>query len=128
MVTNLVITVLIGGFMGLLTHAKRNKTIIKPRSTKRTFNPGFLTDVAFGVVAAIAVVIVADPSGLERVILTAILGGYAGEGVIAKMYANNMSANQELLKGMRDNLDQELPQPSNVYNDDGRPNGEDREE
>jgi hypothetical protein len=44
----------IGIVMGLLNHIKRNKTIRKPRNTKRTFDPGFLTDVAYGAIAAVA--------------------------------------------------------------------------
>ncbi|KZE67972.1 hypothetical protein AWM68_17520 [Fictibacillus phosphorivorans] len=108
MLTNLIIATMVGGFMGVLTHIKRNKTIKKPRNTKRTFDPGFLYDFAFGAVAALAVVIVADPNGLERVILTAILGGYAGEGAIAKLEASTNNSKNELtidaVKGYNDEV------------------------
>ncbi len=113
MLTNLFLALGIGSFMGLLSHVKRNKTIKKPRNTKRTFDPGFLTDVAYGAVAAIAVVIVADPNGLERIILTSILGGYAGEGAIARLEANNQLKNAEAFKQVQAEEFSKLSPPEN---------------
>jgi hypothetical protein len=98
MLTKLLLAAGIGSIMGLMTHAKRNKTIKKPRNSKRTFYPGFILDMGYGAVAALAVVIVADPNGIERLILTSILGGYAGDSVIAKLEAANQQHNLELLK------------------------------
>ncbi|MDE3841064.1 hypothetical protein C0966_17525 (plasmid) [Bacillus methanolicus] len=111
MLTKLIVAIGIGAFMGLLTHGKRNKTIRKPRNTKRTFYPGFLLDMAFGAMAALAVVIVADPTGMERVILTAILGGYAGEGAIAKLESSNQRNNLDLLKQVMTTENSVLPAP-----------------
>jgi hypothetical protein len=98
MITKLLTAAGIGLIMGVLTHAKRNKTIKKPFNSKRTFNPGFLLDMCYGGVAAVAVVIVADPNGIERLILTSILGGYAGESIIAKLEAANQQQNLDLFK------------------------------
>lgn len=112
MLTKLALSMSIGAVMGLLTHIKRNKTIKKPRNTKRTYDPGFLTDVAFGSVAALAVVIVSDPNGIERVILTAILGGYAGENAIARLEANNQVKNVEALKQVQAEQNSELLAPA----------------
>lgn len=111
MLTKFALAMGIGAVMGLLTHIKRNKTIKKPRNTKRTYDPGFLTDVMYGAVAALAVVIVADPNGIERVILTAILGGYAGESAIARLEANNQVKNVEALKQVQADQIEELPAP-----------------
>ena len=111
MLTKILIAAGIGSMMGVLSHAKRNNTIKKPRNTKRTFYPGFLTDMAYGALAAVAVVIVADPNGLERVILTSILGGYAGEGTIAKLEASNQQANIDSVKSNLEKLNESLPAP-----------------
>lgn len=98
MLTNFALAMGIGAVMGLLTHITKNKTIKKPRNTKYAFYPGFLTDCLYGAVAALAVVIVADPNGIERVILTSILAGYAGETAIAKLESQRQSENAQAVK------------------------------
>lgn len=78
---------LIGSFMGLITHAKRNGKIVKPHNKKRVFEYGFLLDMIFGGVAALAFVTLTQPTGLERLILTSVLAGYGGEVIVAKLEA-----------------------------------------
>lgn len=111
LLTKIIIAGCIGGFMGVLTHAKRNKTIKKPKNYKNTFFPGFLIDVAFGAVGAIVAILFADPNGMERVILTAILGGYAGENAITMVEQENKTRNtQEVSKvDSRENKVLEMP-------------------
>ncbi|MEH6989514.1 DUF4257 domain-containing protein [Cytobacillus firmus] len=53
MLTKILIAAGIGSVMGVLSHDKRNNTIKKPRNTKRTFYPGFLTDMAYGALGGV---------------------------------------------------------------------------
>ncbi|MCM3216816.1 DUF4257 domain-containing protein [Niallia taxi] len=110
MLESLVIAGCIGGFMGLLTHAKRNNTIKKPRNHKTTFNPGVLLDIGFGAVGAI--VAIADPNGMERIFLTAILGGYAGENAINMVEKDKTLKNNEVVNAFVLEENEELP-PAN---------------
>ncbi|MET3695939.1 uncharacterized protein DUF4257 [Bacillus oleivorans] len=82
---------LIGSFMGLLTHAKRNGKIIKPYNKKRVFEYGFLLDCLFGGVAAIAIVTLTEPATLDQLIFTSVLAGYGGDTLIAKVEAAKLS-------------------------------------
>lgn len=109
---NLVIAGCIGGFMGLLTHAKRNNTIKKPRNHKTTFNPGVLLDIGFGAVGAIVAILFADPNGMERIFLTAILGGYAGENAINMVEKDKALKNNQVVNTLVLEENEELP-PAN---------------
>jgi Protein of unknown function (DUF4257) len=111
MLTKILIGAGVGSVMAVLTHAMRHNTIKKPRNTKRTFFPGFLTDMAYGGLTAVAVVIVADPNGMEKIIVTSILGSYAGEGAIAKLEASNQQANIDSVKSNLEKLNETLPAP-----------------
>ncbi|HWO76698.1 MAG TPA: DUF4257 domain-containing protein [Bacillus sp. (in: firmicutes)] len=82
---------LIGSLMGLLTHAKRNGKIIKPYNKKRVFEYGFLLDLVFGGVAAIAIVTLTDPTTVEQLIFTSVLAGYGGDTLIAKLEEAKLS-------------------------------------
>ncbi|MDQ0273373.1 DUF4257 domain-containing protein [Cytobacillus purgationiresistens] len=111
MLLDLITSATIGSLMGLLAHAKRNKTIKKPRNTKRTFDPGYLTDMGYGTVAAVATVIVADPSSMERLILTSLLAGFFADGAMAKLEATNLLNNNEQFKNNQEQLNEKLPAP-----------------
>lgn len=91
---------LIGSFMGLLTHAKRNGKIIKPHNKKRVFEYGFLLDLILGGVAAIAIVTLTEPATIEKLIFTSVLAGYSGEMIIAKLEAAKVNEilNQHFLQ------------------------------
>ena len=108
MLVELCITIMIGILMGLLTHTKRNKHIKKPKINKTSWNPGFLLDCAFGSIAALVGVIVAAPIETERLILIAILAGYAGEGLIRKMSDANLDANERINRKIKADLTKEI--------------------
>ncbi|MFT9494371.1 MULTISPECIES: DUF4257 domain-containing protein [Bacillota] len=116
MVTNLVTAVLIGGFMGLINHARRNKTILKPRNTKRTFFPGFLLDVSISAMAALAAVAFAEPVSTMKLIGIAITGGFAGEGLLANLAVENQQRNSEALKEVASIENSQLPSPKKPGN------------
>jgi len=93
MINQFLVASFIGFVMGVLTHTKRNKHIKMPRINKASWNPGFLLDSSFGAVASLVGVLVSSPTELERVILIAILAGYAGEGFINKLSEGNFDKN-----------------------------------
>ncbi|WP_282156328.1 DUF4257 domain-containing protein [Cytobacillus gottheilii] len=109
MVTNLVTAAIIGGFMGLINHARRNKTILKPRNNKRTFFPGYLLDVSISATAAVAAVAFSDPTDTMKLIAIAITGGFAGEGFLANLAVENQQKNSQALKDVNSLEDSELP-------------------
>lgn len=111
MLVKFLLTITIGIFMGLLTHMKRNKHIKKPKINKTSWNPGFLLDCAFGSIAAVVGVIVAAPVELERLILIAILAGYAGEGLIRKMSDANFEGNELENMNIKADLTKEIKEP-----------------
>jgi hypothetical protein len=115
MLTNIIVAMLIGGFMGLLTHVTRNNTIKKPKNLKNEFKPGFLKDMAFGSTAAVAAILLTEPSGMGRIIVTSIAAGYAGEGFIAKLELNNYQHN------LKNDNDIEKQLDSDVQSEESKP-------
>lgn len=110
----ILIAFLIGCFVGLLTHARKYRTIKKPKNHKNSFYPGFLIDLAFGGIAAVVAIIVAKPSGIERIILTAIISGYMGEGYIAKMDLAKANKIKELDAKVEEKLTSDIPTPEQL--------------
>lgn len=96
--------------MGLLTHAKRNGKIIKPHNKKRVFEYGFLLDLIFGGVAAVVIVVLTEPTTLDKLIFTSVLAGYSGELIIAKLEAakTNQIMNYHFLQ-IENELNSDLP-------------------
>jgi len=109
MVLYFILIGLVGAFMGLLTHAKRNKHIKLPKINKRSWNPGFLMDLSFGAIASIAAVLVSSPSSLERSFLLALLAGYMGEkfveGIANSNYFQNKSKEEEIKEQLNQKID-----------------------
>lgn len=116
MLTNILFSIGIGGFMGLINHARRNKTIVKPRNTKRTFNPGFLLDVSISAMAALAAVAFAEPVTVMKVVGIAITGGFAGEGLLANLASGTQQKNSDAVKQVTSKENSELPPPDKTDN------------
>ena len=118
MLTDLGLTILFGTIMGLLSHAKRNKTIKKPRNLKNTFFPGYLTDVGYGIAGALITVLMAEPTEIGRLIILSIIGGHAGETAVLNANASNQQKNQEALKKVNDQENEKLPSPPKIMSDE----------
>lgn len=68
--------------MGILGHVKKKGRLEKPRMTKRFIYLGFIEDIIVGMIAAVLLVLSANPeSGVQLVILS-IVAGYSGEAVL----------------------------------------------
>lgn len=96
---------LIGCGMGILTHAKRNGKVVKPHNKKRVFEYGFLLDMMFGGVASLAFVTITTPPTMGQLLLTAVLAGYGGEALVAKLEAARL---RTLLDGHVQDVQQQL--------------------
>ena len=114
MLTKIVVAFVIGAFMGVLTHAKRYKTIKKPKNNRTTFYPGVLLDMAFGAVAAVAGVLIADPGNMGRLIIIAIAAGVAGENFVMKLDIDKNQHNLNNAKAIENQLDTELDEPKQI--------------
>lgn len=106
---NYVLPLLIGGVMGLGSHALRNNNLIrKPRINKTSWNLGFLLDSGFGAVASLLGVILADADEIRIIVLISILAGYAGENFIKNLAVNNLPINYKVNKEKQESINQVL--------------------
>ncbi|MEY8738362.1 hypothetical protein AB9M62_01580 [Bacillales bacterium AN1005] len=54
--------------------------------------------MGFGAVGAVVAILFADPNGMERIFLTAILGGYAGGNAINMVEKDKILKNNEVVR------------------------------
>lgn len=85
MLVNIVIAILVGGSVGILGHRVNHKKYIKPKKTKTSFTLGFFDDMLFGAVAAVGMVLLADTTSIDRVILISIGSGIGGEAILRRL-------------------------------------------
>lgn len=92
MLTKILVSIIFGGLMGILCHTKKNNgEIKKPCNNEHTIDLGFLTDMVWGIIGALVLIFISEPNDLGRVVILAIAGGYAGEGMLAhiQIYAEH---------------------------------------
>lgn len=79
MVENIVMSVLIGGLVGVIGHVRRMGKIIIPRRTKQFIYLGFLEDLLIGSTTAVILVISSGTDSFLRVIFLSMLAGIGGD-------------------------------------------------
>ncbi|MEW9108703.1 DUF4257 domain-containing protein [Cytobacillus gottheilii] len=82
MLLNMLLSFCIGAFVGVAAHIQKNGKLIKPRKTKRFIYLGFFEDVIMGSLAAVLVVLSANPESVIAVIVTAMIAGLGGEAIL----------------------------------------------
>jgi Protein of unknown function (DUF4257) len=82
MLMNMFFALFIGAFVGVAGHIKKNGKLIKPRKTKRFIYLGVFEDVIMGALAAVLVVLSANPDSIIAVTITAIIAGLGGEAIL----------------------------------------------
>lgn len=82
MLDNILFAVLIGGFVGLVSHVRKRGKIIMPRKTKKFIYLGFLEEMLTGGLAAGLLVISSEADSLLRVFLMSIMAGFGGDALL----------------------------------------------
>ena len=87
-----------GMFGGLLYGIKDKKMVIPHQSSKKTLNPGFLTDLLFGLAGGLVIYMIVPGSfnleagGFElvKIMAVAIVGGYGGRALVERVLAQQI--------------------------------------
>ncbi|ETI67616.1 DUF4257 domain-containing protein [Neobacillus vireti] len=82
MLTDIILSFVIGGSVGIIGHVRKYGKIIMPRKTKRFIYLGFLEELLLGAVAALLLVLYAAPNSLVEIIIFSIIAGIGGDAVL----------------------------------------------
>ncbi|WP_209124453.1 DUF4257 domain-containing protein [Alkalihalobacillus sp. BA299] len=117
MFTNILIAMFVGGFVGILGHRVTHKKYIKPKKTKTSFTLGFFDDMLFGAVGAIGMVLLADTTSIDRVILISIGSGMGGEAILRRLDLSKQNSKIDThIKEINGRLERELNPENNENN------------
>ncbi|AZU61656.1 DUF4257 domain-containing protein [Neobacillus mesonae] len=82
MLSNIIFSLVIGGTVGIIGHVRKHEKLIMPRKTKKFIYLGFLEEMLLGAVAALLLVLYADPNSYVESIMFSIVAGIVGDALV----------------------------------------------